>query len=195
MADEQQFSILENRSVTAWNTWRRRNPQTSVDLSWADLRADLPGAKFHRANLLGRISGGQTCLWPTSPVQTSPDQGLEEAHLGAATFRGASLTRANLCAAELGGRVPGVGGPERDGPERSIPRRTDLRRANLSGADMSGAIVVGTSFGAVDLSNVRIGVSGGVRAGAFAAEIANAGISTNSIGRGQGLRGAPIPNT
>lgn len=64
MADREQVKILQENGSEAWNAWRKANPETQVDLRYADLRgttlleANLSGAILYGTNLTGANLGG-----------------------------------------------------------------------------------------------------------------------------------------
>ncbi len=80
MANEEHLKILK-QGVEAWNGWREKNPQITLDLSGANLiEADLSGA-----NLIGAdLSGADLC----------------EADLNKAVLHGADLYKADLTGAQ-----------------------------------------------------------------------------------------------
>ena len=89
----QHLDILR-QGVSAWNTWRKENPDIVPDLRWANLRganleeADLEGANLTRASLHGANLEGAD---------------LRRANLYGAFMRGANLTRSDLRWANLTG--------------------------------------------------------------------------------------------
>ena len=102
------------KGVTAFNEWRRKNPDVRIDLSSANLSgsdlsgADLFGAKLCSAKLCGADLSGAD---------------LSGADLSYTDLSGADLSRANLSGADL---------------SYANLSRIDLSGANLSGADLSG---------------------------------------------------------
>jgi TIR domain-containing protein/pentapeptide repeat protein len=126
MANPEHLAML-NKGVEAWNEWRQTHPLTIPELVGGDLTSlKLSGKSLRiRPNLIG-------------------------ANLRVAGLRGADLTGADLRWSDL--------------------RQADLRDANLtetllpmvnfdgahlSGANFSSAFLEGTTFGNVDLSNVK----------------------------------------
>ncbi len=140
MADKKQLERLK-KSVTEWNEWRKRYPHIKPDLREADLfranliGADLDGAHLDEANLIrADLSGADL---------SGAD--LRRANLSGANLRGADLSGADLREAVLSGANLRVA-------DLSV---ADLCGAHLSGADFSEALVGFTSFGDVDLSDVK----------------------------------------
>jgi hypothetical protein len=153
--NEEPLNLLK-LGVEAWNQWRNDNPGVrpglrgtdlrEVDLSWANLsgadlrRADLSGADLSEAHLSeANLSGahlnraylsGADLLWADLSGADLGGADLSMADLG-----GATLIKADLSGADLGG--------------------TRLGGANLSWADLSGAAVESTTFGNLDLSEVK----------------------------------------
>jgi hypothetical protein len=82
MADEDQLRILR-QGVKAWNDWRRKAPDISVDLRGADLSGDLRGADLRAAFLaMANLSGtdlSEASLYETvfGDVDLSGCKGLE----------------------------------------------------------------------------------------------------------------------
>jgi uncharacterized protein YjbI with pentapeptide repeats len=90
------------KGVDNWNAWREENP---------DIRLDLSGADFSRANL-GGVNFGRS-----RPYSKAPD--LRNARFIDANLSKAALDGADLSGADLSG--------------------ADLSKADLGGADLSGA--------------------------------------------------------
>jgi uncharacterized protein YjbI with pentapeptide repeats len=122
MANRRHLAWLK-QGVTAWNQWREANRNIEPDLSGAHLTeatlgwarttlgcADLRGANFSRANLMGA-----TLSWTD---------------LRGADLSGANLIGANLSVADLRGL---------DLRSASF-NRADLRQADLSGANLIVAV-------------------------------------------------------
>ena len=58
MANEEHLALLR-QGVHAWNEWREQNPNIRADLSGAEFgRADLIGADLSQADLTGANFGG-----------------------------------------------------------------------------------------------------------------------------------------
>ena len=127
MADSEQLSVL-NRGVTAWNMYRKLNPEVEPDLRWAALSlanlrgADLSRTRLDRANLSGAM--------------------LSQANLHGASLREASLGEANLSSAHL----------DEANLQRADLSRANLSRASLKSATLSGANLSRTDFFEADLS-------------------------------------------
>lgn len=78
MANEEQLTKIKE-GVEVWNKWRRNDPATAIDLTWAALHyARLTGFDLAKADLTGT-------------------------ELGGANLRGANLRGANLAVADLSG--------------------------------------------------------------------------------------------
>ncbi len=91
MAIDEQVALLK-QGVRAWNAWRARQPEATVDLSHGALRglaldgADLSGADLRDADLRGANLGNASLLGAR----------LEGANLFKAIIDGADLTEADL---------------------------------------------------------------------------------------------------
>jgi hypothetical protein len=136
MANEEQLKILR-QGVEAWNKWRENNPETEIDLGWADLRETKLGcAKLHQADLreanLFQAYLGEANLSGSNLSGAS----LYCVHLGGANLNGANLSRSNLYGANL--------------------RLADLSNANLRGAELIFADLVKTNLERADLTGCRI---------------------------------------
>ncbi len=100
---------------TAWNEWRKSNPDAPVDLSGADLcDVDLKAVNLTEANLIGADMSGAYLS----------DADLTEANLCNALLDGADMTGAVLRNTEL---------------RRASLNGVDLTNADMTGADMGGA--------------------------------------------------------
>jgi uncharacterized protein YjbI with pentapeptide repeats len=145
MANDDHIAQLM-KGVDAWNEWRKQNPDIRPDLreayiSTADLRADLTGADFGRADLgAARLRGAEL---------RGADFAM--ANLRAADLSGAQLFEANLGAANL--RLADLSGAELG---RANLLRAELGFANLRGADLSGAYLVDADLAAADLSGANL---------------------------------------
>jgi len=136
MANDERVALLK-KGVTAWNAWRRENPNIRPDLSNADLSAaDLSGANLARANLREAILF-KANLGSADPVEANL---RDHADLSNADLRGADLREAFLFKANLTG--------------------ADLKGADLSRADLSLAPLVSADLTDADLTGCRVyGVS------------------------------------
>lgn len=86
MANKNHVGVVKQGS-SAWNDWRRVNPNINPDLSWADLRgADLSGAKLSGTDLRGA-----NLAWAN----------LSAVNFSRADLTGANLTGVNLSKADL----------------------------------------------------------------------------------------------
>jgi hypothetical protein len=125
MANKMVLAILK-KGVESWNAWRRENPYVMPDLSEADLiAADLGGANLRRSNLRRANLGGADL--------SGAD--LSSANLRRVDFFRSNLRKADLIAADLGG--------------------ADVREVDLREADLETATIGYSSFGDVDLSQVK----------------------------------------
>lgn len=155
MANKEHLKILQS-GVEAWNQWRKQNPDLRPDLKGAVLReanlskADLREADFKEAHLflayLNEADLSDANLSGANLIKTY----LSGADLSRADLRKADFFEADLYEADLS---------KADLYEADLSR-TDLRGANFSGAYLLGtvlwlAIVGATTFGDVDLSEVR----------------------------------------
>jgi len=93
MANPEHVKILQE-GLTAWNTWREKNPHTPPDLIEAKLRgAELRGADLMGVNLTGADFSGAVLMGVN----------LTGAHLSGANLIGATLLGADLYGADLTG--------------------------------------------------------------------------------------------
>jgi len=145
--------VKQGREAIA--AWRANHPNERLDLRGADLFAldlglDLIGAGLSGADLSGaELSWAKLSMTDLSSADLSnatllganlsdanlAGTALSEANLMQTDLSLANLREANLHSADLGG--------------------ADLHHADLVGADFDGAIVAGTTFGDVDLSEVK----------------------------------------
>ena len=91
MADQEHLEILK-QGVSAWNSWRSKNPMVSPDLSGADLRESPTPRHAHSHRRAILIRGPK--------VRES-----RETHARGASLREANLTRADLSLGNFTGRV------------------------------------------------------------------------------------------
>jgi uncharacterized protein YjbI with pentapeptide repeats len=176
MPNDEQFAILIEKGVDAWNAWRRENRRENrdirpdlrkaslggADLSKADFcEADFSGADLRKANLSGAI-----LTWATLSQQAD----LREADLREADLSGADLRRAKLNGADLRGaklrRADLRGGVDLCG--------ADLREADLLGADMIGANLQEADLRAANLTAAYLGHANLQKADLRAANLAQA---------------------
>jgi uncharacterized protein YjbI with pentapeptide repeats len=142
MANQEQLVILR-QGVEAWNSWRRENPDTELDLRRVDLsKANLKGAVLGEGNLRGvllrKASLQGAKLWGTD---------LREADLTGAELILANLTVANLSKADLTGAE--LGDANLSGAY--------LWQANLTGAHLTGANLTGADLGQTNFTEAIFG--------------------------------------
>ncbi len=136
MADQQQLERLR-ADVSAWNTWRKQQPEDTIDLSGANLSsADLSGADLSGANLIGAnlSSADLTDTNLSSATLISAD--LSGTDLSGAYLRGATLISANLRGAYL--------------------NKADLNKADLSSAYLIGTYLIGAYLNKANLIGVDL---------------------------------------
>lgn len=152
MANDELVALLE-RGVEAWNEWRRLNPETNVDLSYAELhgyypRADLSGAYLYKAGLTRAVLyESDFCGADMRAVDLHSahltgakmdDADLRGARLRSAFMEGVSLRRAHLDEANLSWtRLDGADLHEAH-LRKAILVETDLRNADLSSCAVYG---------------------------------------------------------
>ena len=139
MAEQEQVNKLR-ADVKKWNTWRRENPSTPIDLRSAQLasanlrNADLRGADLRDAQLSGS----------NLRVATLAGANLTDAKLIEADLRWIDLKEAILCGAELlwsnlGDAKCADANLKGANLSRTKLNRVDLSRSNLTGAMLRGA--------------------------------------------------------
>jgi hypothetical protein len=161
MANTEYLAILKEGPET-WNRWRRDHPEIGTD----DYEIDLSGADLRRADL----SGANLCTVDLSEANLIRADLSDALLYAGANLAGANLTAANLTDANIGGTdLSGADltGADLNGAcliETDLSDATlkaadlgaaDLSRAHLSGADLTGATIIYTTFGDVDLSEVK----------------------------------------
>ena len=125
MANKQHVALLK-QGTGVWNKWRKENPNVIPNLTWADfIGANLPWANLSKANLTWANLAWATLTWAT----------LNGARLSLANLTGVNLSGANLSEADLS--------------------EADLSGANLDGANLTASRCYKTTFGNVDLSQVK----------------------------------------
>ena len=135
------------QGVTAWNAWRRENPNIRPDLSNADLSgADLSGANLARANLREAILF-KANLGRADPVEANlrDHADLSGADLATANLREAVLFKANLTGADLSGA-------DLSGADLSL---APLVSADLTGAVLTGCRIYGVSAWGLKLERAK----------------------------------------
>ena len=121
MANEEQLAIL-HQGVEVWNEWRKKNPDTEIDLKEADLYAmDLDKVDFSGADL-EKASLENAKLYEANLIQ---------ARLFGASLIGAKLIEANLSGANL---------------SQAKLFDTDFSYADLSETDLTGATLAKASL-------------------------------------------------
>jgi hypothetical protein len=160
MPNQEHLEILK-KGVSAWNQWRADNPMIQPDMqegNFADanlnganlnraylMRADLTGANLHGANLSFADLSGANLDWACLSEATLHWADLTLVHLREANLNKSDLTVTNLTGARL--KAANVSAADL--------RWANLNGANLSGADVSNAVVMLTTFGNLDLSEVK----------------------------------------
>jgi len=146
MAIDEHVAMLK-QGVTAWNAWRRENPNIRPDLSNADLSgADLSGANLARANLREAILF-KANLGRADPVEANlrDHADLSGADLARANLREAVLFKANLTGADLSGA-------DLSGADLSL---APLVSADLTGAVLTGCRIYGVSAWGLKLERAK----------------------------------------
>jgi uncharacterized protein YjbI with pentapeptide repeats len=146
MASQRQVKILM-QGASAWNKWRKENPNAEIELRGAYLwksdlcDADLRDADLTEANLadsdLSRANLKRAALIRTNLTKVQ----LVEANLRGVNFSDANLKDANLNKANLRG---------------ANLYATDLKNANLAGADLASAYLRDVNLDGVNLSNANL---------------------------------------
>lgn len=140
--DQSQYEMLlrcsEQKDMTEWNEWRKKNRDDAVFLEGADLLfAHLDSANLEEAHLEGaKLLGAH----------------LEGVELRGARLEGADLTGAHLKGAELmGAHLEGAEllFAHLDGAslDEAHLEGADLQRAHLEGVELMGARLEGADFG------------------------------------------------
>lgn len=142
--DKEQYKILTEKGVVAWNRWRNEN-NNMVDLTNANLEgADLSGADLEKADLKSANLEGAD---------------LSRANLNRSTLRGATLRGANLRFAKL--RFAKLTDADLTNANLTNSKLTD---ADITGATLTGATLTGATLtfanlidtGLVNLTNVTL---------------------------------------
>ena len=139
---KKEYSKVLQESASAWNQWRKNNPDIKPDLSDGEfskkslIRANLNEIKLVRANFL------ETNLKEAKLISANlQDANLSQANLGSANLNEANLIRANLIGANLKG---------------ADLSNADLGGANLMGANLSQTILRGANLSGADLYRVNL---------------------------------------
>ncbi|MBE9111441.1 pentapeptide repeat-containing protein [Nodosilinea sp. LEGE 07298] len=146
MANEEQVALLEQGSEM-WNAWRRRNPDTEIDLSFANLSfanlcfadlcfADLKSANFSDASLI--------------------KADLSNTDLGNANFRDADLSNADLSFANLRSTSLIFANLSSTDCISADFSNTNLSYANLSYANLKAANLISADLSYADLSSTSL---------------------------------------
>lgn len=152
----------DKRDMTEWNEWRKKNPQTDVNLQEAPLDSIFLGdvklagdkldrAKFERANLRdAHCEGAQ--LWGAHLEHADlVGAHLEGAQLMEAHLQGADLRKSHLEGAELyDACLEGAGLME------AKMQKADLHGAYLGGACLTNACLEGANFHIVNVDGSTI---------------------------------------
>ncbi len=140
MANAEDFKRLQ-AGASAWNTWRKQNPQHRVDLGGSIVDAYRYGAPLHGANLRGYDLSHANLSW--TPLGKAD---LSGADLSGAMLEGANLPEANLIGANLTEATL----------RRAMLVQANLRKANLTRADLSEVQLDGANFREANLSGVNL---------------------------------------
>lgn len=146
MADQEQLAILK-QGVTAWNDWRKRNPNIRPDLRGLEFsKANLHGANLMQADLYTAwLDGANLC-----------DADLREANLMQADLDWAALIEANLYKAELvRAELTGAKLMRANLNEANL-KQADLTLANLSDANLGGANLNEAQLNGADLTDADL---------------------------------------
>jgi hypothetical protein len=148
VANPEHVSLLKQTHLT-FATWRKANPQISLELSESDFQfsdfrtRDLRKANLSRSNLNEAILVAATLSGANLANSCLSHSLLIDANLSGANLTGANLDGANLYRADL---------RYADLRDSSI-RATNFNGANLDGANFQGALLRDTIFANVDLSS------------------------------------------
>jgi hypothetical protein len=164
MADPEQERMIQ-AGPNAWNSWRKQNRWTLVDLRGVRLRStDLSGIDLHATDLTGADLDHSTldgsnlkgAILNSTSLQGSSLQrstlftaSLRSANLDGAILQRAELGRANLTRALL--TDANLTGADLRGADLSF---TNLRGSMVRNASLKGAQLSGTIFGNTDLSGI-----------------------------------------
>ena len=136
MVEKEHFTRLK-QGVDAWNSWRKKNSDIILDLSYINLRyAALPNSTLNYSNLYSAdLTGANLSKANLSRANlTSAD--LSKANLTRADLTYANLTKVNLTGANL--------------------TEANLSYANLLSADLTGANFGGAFFSETVLTNIDL---------------------------------------
>ena len=161
MANADHIALLK-KGVTAWNAWRRENPDIQPDLSGANLSgANLNGAFLFTANLRGANLSEANLIRANLNGASLREANLRGAELHEANLRGANLQGANLSGADLS--VASLFTANLSGANLRAAMLgqvclagTKLRGANLEGANLLGSLLVLADLTDADLTGCRV---------------------------------------
>jgi uncharacterized protein YjbI with pentapeptide repeats len=158
MANEDQLRILK-QGREAWNDWRTKTGDISVDLRKADLSGrDLLGANLSDANLSEADLHGANLREADLSRALLSQARLSGAYFSRADLHGADLRKANLCGA-------------------NYLRLANLNEANLSDADLRGAHLSDANLRGADLSGADLSQAYLSRADLHGADLRKANLS------------------
>jgi len=136
MANQRHLDLLKEKSVSDWNTWRKKHPEIQPDLGGADLNnvrlqhADLRGARLNET-LLSSAHLEHADLSNADLSNTT----LSHTNLRLVNLTGADLSNANLRNANLSGAI--------------------FRGTNLTNTNLRHALLRDTLLAKVDLRSVK----------------------------------------
>ncbi len=184
MADQEQLAALL-RGPKDWKAWRRKNPDTKINLDWADIHgadlsdAYLRGAYLSGANLKETLLCRANLSGADLRIADLGEANLTEADLSGADLRGANLAKAVISGADLSGaRLDGANLMD-----------TDLRKADLSHARMNKAYLFNADLKEANLSEANL-----TRADLRTADLGDADLSEAYLD-GTNLGGADLVRT
>ncbi|MDJ0596546.1 MAG: pentapeptide repeat-containing protein [Pleurocapsa sp. MO_226.B13] len=183
MANEEHLAVLR-QGVSAWNQWRKKNPEIRIDLREADLRgvslrladlreADLRGVSLRLADLREADLNGANLRWTD----------CSDADLSGANLKEAQITQETVIDEKwrLVWEIINQGAANRN------LRRADLSRAYLSRADFSQANLTGANLTEADLFSANLEGADFRGANLFSANLEGADFRGANLGRTQAL--------
>ena len=178
MANEEHLAVLR-QGVSAWNQWRKENPEIRIDLREADLRgvslrladlreADLSGVSLRLADLREADLNGANLRWTD----------CSDADLSGANLKEAQITQETVIDEKwrLVWEIINQGAANRN------LRRADLSQANLTGANLTGANLSGANLKVAHLLEADL-----IEADLFSANLEGADLRGANLGRTQAL--------
>ncbi len=203
MADEEQLAVLRQGSA-AWNAWRKRNPDTLVDLSEANLvGADLAGANLgvasitgadilreganltkanlREANLAGANLRGAKLLSANLQAAVLSEANLVQANLNDAILQKANLTGAKLFRAALGQAY--LTKADLTGADLTMAKlvMSSLGEARLAGANLTGAYLTGAHLTSTNLRKANLTSAYLINADLFRADLTGANLNEANL--------------